>query len=184
MLTVNLSEDWNMRAGQTGVLFGETALGEIGIKFSDIDTIVVLSAPVSNSRMKGLEPDDYFGEIVFRDGRTVSYTNLGTSGYGMETIPFSKEFSYHEYAGSLDKFDVRKVSRIDFLSEVSGFDLGGKEVPDYAKVNNWIYKVNITFRDGTKWTDIYIYGGAWRWKNDYAEGVVVNAKSITINVRQ
>jgi hypothetical protein len=135
------------------------------------------------SQTEGYEQKDYFGEIVFEDGRTVNYTWLRTSGYGMERIPFSREFSYHEDASSLNKFDVRKVARIDFLSEVSGFDLAEKEVPEYAKVGNWIYKSNITFRDGTQWAEIYIYGLAWMWKNDYAEGHVVSAKSITINVR-
>jgi hypothetical protein len=158
---------------------GKTPFGQSDNELRKHPTPIIRSA----SQTEGYEQKDYWGEIVFNDGRTVNYTWLRTSGYGMERIPFSRELSYHENASSLNKFDVRKVAMIDFLSEVSGFDLAGKEVPEYAKVNNWIYKSNITFLDGTQWAEIYIYGMAWMWKNDYEEGHVVSAKSITINVR-
>ncbi len=132
---------------------------------------------------KKLKQDSFYGQITFRDGKTVKYTWLRTSGYGMEKIPYSKELSYHEDAHSLGKFDLTKVSRIEFVNEWCGFDLAGKKVSEYARMNNWVYKTNVTFRDGTVWGDIYVYGSAWIWKNDKEEGDIVKAESITINPR-
>jgi len=146
--------------------------------------ILLALCAVSQANGESLKQDDFFGEIVFKDGRTVEYTWLRTSGYGMEKIPYSKELKFHKYAGSLEKFDLTQVSRIDFLDEWCGWDLpGGKEVPDYTRVNNWVYKANVTFRDGEVWKDIYIYGCAWMWRSSKAEGDLVKAKSITINLR-
>jgi hypothetical protein len=41
-LNVSIVADWNMAAGETGLLFGETELGETKIRFCDIDMIIPL----------------------------------------------------------------------------------------------------------------------------------------------
>jgi len=120
------------------------------------------------ANQKGLAQSAYYGEVVYKSGKTFQYNWLRTSGIGIERIPYAKVLACHERdADKLAQFDVRKVSRIDIISEQKGFDLCGNSLPperDYANSNVWVYKARIAFRDGEVWNNIYVYGPAWIWK--------------------
>ena len=119
------------------------------IQFDTLDNFRKFATTKENKNLSNLKQDNFSGEILFKDGRKVKYNWLRTSGHGMEAIPYSKELSYNKEPDSLNKLDLTKITRIDFDNEWCGFDLTNKKVPEYARVNNWIYKADVTFRDAT-----------------------------------
>ena len=103
----------------------------------------------------------------------------------MATIPYAKELSFRDSECKLEKFDLTKVAKIEVLQEWCAWDLpGGKRVPQSARVNKWVYKANVSFRDGSTWSGVFIYGSAWLWRDaNGKQADLVEAKSITLNIR-
>jgi hypothetical protein len=58
-----------------------------------------------------------------------------------------------------------------------------KNEKDKVTNGNWTHKAKVTFRDGTVWENIYLYGLAWEWKSRHDEGYVENAANITFNLK-
>jgi hypothetical protein len=174
------------------------ALGSEGVGYSQYP-----DAP----SQKGLAQGDYYGEVVYKNGKAFQYNWLVTSGWGMEGIPYAKTLECHRHdVDGLPRFDLRNVARIDIVSEQRGFKLCGESLPEtneYANRNVWVYRAKVMFRSGDVLNDIYIYGSAWFWKRCSDKvtcdalsiafdptgtvkknvGDVIGAKSITINIR-
>lgn len=132
---------------------------------------VLLFITMSVAQAGQLTPEDYTGEIVFKDGTRVEYIWLWSTIAG-------DKFSYStDIEGSRSRMiRLSDVSRMDFIEMTKS----GKEK---ATKRNWSHKAKVTFRDGTVWDNIYLSGSMWSWKSSKEEGHVRDAISITFNLK-
>jgi hypothetical protein len=144
-----------------------------GLLLITISLFITVSAALAQS------PWDFTGEIVFKDGTKIEYIGLSGTGFADDRFEYSKKMKGPHFA----TIRLSDIARMDFI-EITEIE------KKYAKKYDWSHKAKITFRDGTVWDNIYLFGSGWGWRSKYDEGDFEEAEvvsgmmmSITFNLK-
>lgn len=147
-------------------------------------TFFIVILMISSTCLAGeLRPEDYTGEIMLKDGTTIEYDGLWSWRTMWDRFPYSKDIM--DMKGSeLNAMRLRlsAISRIDFLE----FTELEKSIIEKSKLNIYLRKAKITFRDGVVYDKIYLDCIGTEWHSYRESGRMRDTRiaSVTVNIKK